>query len=43
MIRAVYQNRIYVLQAGRITQSGTYAELMAHEGLFRESASRQLA
>jgi ABC-type bacteriocin/lantibiotic exporter with double-glycine peptidase domain len=36
-------DKIYVLQAGRITQSGTYAELMAHEGPFQELASRQLA
>jgi ATP-binding cassette subfamily C protein len=36
-------DRIYVLQAGRITQSGTYAELMEREGPFRELASRQLA
>jgi ATP-binding cassette subfamily C protein len=36
-------DRIYVLQAGRITQSGTYAELMECEGPFRELASRQLA
>ncbi|MDQ3913003.1 MAG: NHLP bacteriocin export ABC transporter permease/ATPase subunit [Actinomycetota bacterium] len=36
-------DRIYVLQAGRITQSGTFAELMEREGPFREFASRQLA
>ncbi|MDQ4128271.1 MAG: NHLP bacteriocin export ABC transporter permease/ATPase subunit, partial [Actinomycetota bacterium] len=36
-------DRIYVLQDGRITQSGTYAELMQSEGPFRELASRQLA
>jgi ABC-type bacteriocin/lantibiotic exporter with double-glycine peptidase domain len=36
-------DRIYVLQAGRITQSGTYAELMERKGPFRELASRQLA
>ena len=36
-------DRIYVLQAGRTTQSGTYAELMGREGPFRELAARQLA
>jgi ATP-binding cassette subfamily C protein len=36
-------DRIYVLQAGRITQSGTYADLMEREGPFQELASRQLA
>jgi NHLM bacteriocin system ABC transporter ATP-binding protein len=36
-------DRIYVLQAGRIVQSGTYAELMEREGPFRDLAARQLA
>jgi ATP-binding cassette subfamily C protein len=36
-------DRIYVLQAGRITQSVSYAELMEREGPFRKFASRQLA
>jgi hypothetical protein len=35
--------RIYVLQPGRITQCRTYAELMEHEGPFRELASQLLA
>ena len=35
-------DRIYVLQAGRVVQSGTYAELMEREGPFRELAVRQL-
>ncbi len=35
-------DRIYVLQAGRIVQSGTYAELMEREGPFKELATRQL-
>jgi ATP-binding cassette subfamily C protein len=34
---------IYVLVAGRIVQSGTYAELMGKEGPFRELAARQIA
>lgn len=36
-------DRIYVLDGGRIVQSGTYAELMEREGPFRELALRQLA
>jgi ABC-type bacteriocin/lantibiotic exporter with double-glycine peptidase domain len=36
-------DRIYVLQAGKIVQSGTYQELMEREGLFRDLASRQIA
>jgi NHLM bacteriocin system ABC transporter ATP-binding protein len=36
-------DRIYVLKAGRVVQSGTYAELMEQEGPFRELAERQLA
>jgi ATP-binding cassette subfamily C protein len=35
-------DRIYVLQAGRMVQSGTYDELMEREGPFRELAARQL-
>jgi NHLM bacteriocin system ABC transporter ATP-binding protein len=35
-------DRIYVMEAGRVVQSGTYTELMAQPGLFRELASRQL-
>ena len=34
---------IFVLEAGAMVQSGTYEELMAQEGLFRELARRQLA
>lgn len=36
-------DRIYVLEAGRVVQSGTYAELMEQEGPFRALAHRQLA
>jgi hypothetical protein len=36
-------DRIYVLKAGRIVQSGTYEELMEREGPFRDLASRQIA
>ncbi len=36
-------DRIYVLAAGRVVQSGTYAELMQVEGMFRDLAARQIA
>jgi ABC-type bacteriocin/lantibiotic exporter with double-glycine peptidase domain len=36
-------DRIYVLKAGRIVQSGTYEELMEREGPFRDLATRQIA
>jgi ABC-type multidrug transport system fused ATPase/permease subunit len=36
-------NRIYVLDAGRVVQSGTYAELMELDGPFRDLATRQIA
>jgi NHLM bacteriocin system ABC transporter ATP-binding protein len=36
-------DRIYVLVAGRIVQSGTYAELMGQEGPFKDLAMRQIA
>lgn len=36
-------DRIYVLEAGRIVQTGAYAELMDREGPFRDLAVRQLA
>jgi ABC-type bacteriocin/lantibiotic exporter with double-glycine peptidase domain len=36
-------DRIYVLVAGRIVQSGTYAELMDQEGPFKDLAMRQIA
>ncbi|MDZ7952376.1 NHLP bacteriocin export ABC transporter permease/ATPase subunit [Nostoc sp. DedQUE09] len=36
-------NRIYVLQAGRIAQHGTFEELAAVEGLFAQLMARQMA
>lgn len=36
-------DRIYCLEKGRIVQSGTYDELIAQEGFFKELASRQIA
>jgi NHLM bacteriocin system ABC transporter ATP-binding protein len=36
-------DKIYVLKAGRIVQSGTYAKLMEREGPFRDLAARQIA
>ena len=36
-------DRIYVLEGGRIVQSGRYAELMQQPGPFADLARRQLA
>jgi ATP-binding cassette subfamily C protein len=36
-------DRIFVLERGRLVQSGTYAELMGQPGPFAELASRQIA
>jgi hypothetical protein len=36
-------DRIVVMEAGRLVESGTYAELMALDGRFSRLASRQLA
>ncbi len=36
-------DQIFVMEAGRIVERGTYGELMKHEGLFAELARRQLA
>ena len=36
-------DRIYVLQAGRVVQDGSFAELMEVEGVFRELVRRQVA
>ncbi len=36
-------DRIYVLEAGEIVQTGTFEELMKKEGLFKELAKRQLS
>ena len=35
-------NRIYVLQAGQIVQSGTYEELSEQDGLFKRMIARQV-
>lgn len=35
-------DRIYVLEGGRVVQTGTYAELFEREGPFRDLARRQL-
>jgi NHLM bacteriocin system ABC transporter ATP-binding protein len=35
-------DRIYVIQAGQIVQQGSFAELMAEPGVFRELAERQI-
>jgi ATP-binding cassette subfamily C protein len=39
----LHADRIFVIEAGRIVQTGTYAELIEQEGLFAELAKRQLA
>jgi ATP-binding cassette subfamily C protein len=36
-------DRIYVLVGGRVLQVGTYEELMAQEGVFRDLVQRQVA
>ena len=36
-------DRIYVLQAGKVVQSGAFDELMAVDGVFRELVRRQIA
>ncbi|MFL6193864.1 MAG: NHLP bacteriocin export ABC transporter permease/ATPase subunit [Thermoanaerobaculia bacterium] len=36
-------DRIYVLQNGRVVESGTYAELLRQGGVFAQLASRQIA
>ena len=38
----VKADRIFVLEAGRVVQCGTYAELIAQEGVFAKLAQRQL-
>lgn len=39
----VNAHRIFVMEKGRVVQTGTYAELMAQPGPFAELAKRQLA
>ena len=39
----VNANRILVLQAGRIVQDGTYADLLEQPGLFQDLAKRKIA
>ena len=36
-------DRIYVMEQGRITQVGSYPELLGAPGLFRQLAARQVA
>jgi ABC-type bacteriocin/lantibiotic exporter with double-glycine peptidase domain len=35
-------DKIYVMQGGRVVQSGSFRDLVAKEGLFREMARRQM-
>jgi ATP-binding cassette subfamily C protein len=39
----VNADRIFVVENGQVVQKGTYADLIAREGLFAELAKRQLA
>jgi NHLM bacteriocin system ABC transporter ATP-binding protein len=39
----IHADQIYVFDQGRIVQTGTYEELIAKEGLFRDLAQRQIA
>jgi ABC-type bacteriocin/lantibiotic exporter with double-glycine peptidase domain len=39
----LHADRIFVIEAGRIVQTGTYDELIRQEGLFADLAKRQLA
>ena len=36
-------DRIYVMRAGRVVQSGSFEELVAAEGVFRTLVRRQIA
>ena len=37
-----HADRIYVLEAGRVVQAGSFAELIEQEGLFARLVARQL-
>jgi len=39
----IHADRIHVMEAGRIVESGTYAELMEADGPFARLAARQQA
>jgi len=39
----VNADRIYVLQSGRVVESGSYEELLARGGAFAQLAARQIA
>ncbi len=39
----VNADRVIVMEAGRVVQDGTYAELLAQPGLFQDLAKRQIA
>jgi len=43
MSTIINADRIIVLDGGKIIQDGTYNELIAVDGLFKELASRQIA
>jgi len=38
-----FANRIYVIQAGRVVQKGSFEELMRQDGLFQRMMARQVA
>jgi ABC-type bacteriocin/lantibiotic exporter with double-glycine peptidase domain len=38
----VHADRIYVLEAGRVVQTGTFSKLIAEPGLFQQLARRQM-
>ena len=38
-----HADRIYVMQAGKVVQSGTFGELMGVDGVFKELVKRQIA
>jgi len=39
----LHADRIYVMESGRVVQTGNYDELLEREGTFRELAKRQIA